>query len=166
MINEEIKAKVINLVSNENHLVEMSRDEALKLAEESGQDLICLNECKGIPVCKIGDYNKLVYEKQKKAKENQKKARLNSQTTKEIRISENIAENDLKTKAKNIDRILKEGDKVTISIRYKGRTIRHIADGPSKIQKLASLVSEKYITEKTPVISGNQVFMLISPYKK
>lgn len=166
MINNEIKAKEVRLVGDEEKGVRViSTVEAQKLADEQGLDLICISNHGDIPVVKIGDYNKFIYEKQKKEKENKKKAKLNSQELKEIQISDSIAENDLKTKAKNIDRILKEGDKVKLSIRYKGRMARYVSEGIEKVENLEQLVTYKHKIDKPAKIEGNTVSMVVSPLK-
>lgn len=164
MINNEIKSDVVNVVGDTG-LTKMTLDEAIKLAEETGEDVVVVNDSKEIPVVKIMDYNKYLYEKQKKEKENRKKSRLASQDTKEIHIGCDIAEHDLCIKAKTADRLLSGGDKVKLVIRYKGRTIRKINEGPGKLQELANKVSVTHKIEKTPKIDGNTVSMILSPCK-
>lgn len=167
MINREIKADKVNVVNAENKgLTLMSLDDAIALAEQTEEDVILVNDKGDIPIVKIGDYSKLLYEKQKREKENKKKARLNSQETKEIQIGDATAEHDLMVKAKHIDRILTEGDKVQISIKYKGRSVRFIDEGPSKLQNLANMITAAYKVEKTPRIEGNKVSMIVAPVKK
>ena len=166
MINHEIKSEFVNVVNDDTKgLTKMLLSEAIGIAEEEGLDVICLNSKGDIPVVKIGDYGKYQYEKQKKEKDNRKKARLNSQDMKEISIRDSIAEHDLKVKAHNIDRLLKENNKVKLVIVYKGRSIRLINQGPEKLQQLAGLVTEKYNIDKTPRIEGNKVTMVLSPIK-
>ena len=166
MINTEIKAKQVRLVNSETKGASIVNTvDALRDAEEQGLDLICINGSGDIPVVMIGDYSKYLYEKQKKEKENKKKAKLNSQEIKEIQISDSIAENDLKTKAKNIDRILKEGDKVKLSIRYKGRMARYVSEGVERIEALEQMVTFKHKIDKPAKIEGTTVSMVISPLK-
>lgn len=166
MINNEIKAKEVRLVGDEGTGARViSTVEALRLADEQGLDLICVSDHGEIPVVKIGDYNKFIYEKQKKEKENKKKAKMNSQELKEIQISDSIAENDLKTKAKNIDRILKEGDKVKLVIKYKGRMARYVSEGVERIEALEQMVTFKHRIDKPAKIEGNTVSMVVSPLK-
>ena len=124
MVNNEIKAKEVRLVNNDTKgITQMSTEEALKLADEQGLDLICISEKDEVPVVKIGNYKKFLYEKQKKDKENKKKARLSSQETKEIQISDVIAEHDLEIKANSADRIIKEGNKINLSFKTKIKTL-------------------------------------------
>lgn len=166
MINNEIKSKMVNVVAEDGkglRLMELS--EAIALAEETGEDVVCLNDKAEIPVVKIMDYGKFQYEKAKKAKDNKKKARLNAQGTKEINISDSIAEHDLIIKANSVDRLLKEGNKVKLTIKYKGRSVRMIEQGPSKLQALASYLKHPYKIESTPKIEGNRVVMCVIPDK-
>ena len=162
MINNEIKSEYVN-VAGINGLTKMTLDEAINIAEESGEDVVIVNKSTEIPVVKIIEYSKYLYDKKKKDKENKKKSRLSAQDTKEIRISESIEEHDIIVKAKNIDRIIANGDKVKLSIRYKGRLIRQIQDGPDKLRYLASKVKVKFKIDKEPLIEGNTVTMIISP---
>ncbi len=164
MINHEIQSDYVNVVGEEG-LTKMTLDEAIRLAEETGEDVVMVNNSRDIPVVKIMEYSKYLYDKKKKEKDNRKKSRMSSQDTKEIRISDSIAENDIMVKAKNVDRILKDGDKVKITIRYKGRLIRQINEGPEKIKYLVSKVTEEFKIDKEPKIEGNIVSMIIAPSK-
>lgn len=167
MINNEIKSKMVNLVAEDcKGLRLMKLSDAIALAEETGEDVVCINDKSEIPVVKIMDYGKFQYEKAKKAKDNKKKARLNAQGTKEINISDSIAEHDLIIKANSVDRLLKEGNKVKLTIKYKGRSIRMIEQGPSKLQALAGHLKHPYKIESTPKIEGNKVVMCVIPDKK
>ena len=167
MVNNEIKSKMVNVVAEDGKgLRLMKLSEAIELAEQTGEDVVCLNDKSDIPVVKIMDYGKFQYEKSKKAKDNKKKSRLNAQGTKEIIISDSIAEHDLIIKANNIDRLLKDGNKVRLTIRYKGRSIRLIEQGPSKLQTLASHLKHPYRIDSTPKIEGNKVVMCVVPDKK
>ena len=162
MTNHEIKSEYVNVVGI-NGLTKMTLAEAINIAEESGEDVVLVNKSTEIPVVKIMEYSKYLYDKKKKDKENNKKNRLSAQDTKEIRISESIEEHDIMVKAKNIDKILNDCDKVKLSIRYKGRLIRQIQDGPDKLRYLASKVKVKFKVDKEPLIEGNTVTMIISP---
>lgn len=162
---EEIKSSVVNVITEDGKINQMVTSEAQKLADEQGLDLILLNNSGDVPVVRIGDYNKYLYEKNKKAKESKKRQKANSQTLKEIQISDSIAEHDLEIKAKSVDRLLSEGHKVQLSIRYKGRAITFIKGGIEKLNHLESRVTAKHKIDKAAKISGNQVTMVISPTK-
>lgn len=165
MINNEIKSNTVNVVTEtdgKKGLKLMKLSEAMKLAEKTGEDVVCLNDKAEIPVVKIMDYKKFQYEK---AKDNKKKAKSKMQDIKDIIISDSIAEHDLEIKAKSVDRILKSGDKVRLTIKYKGRSIRLIGQGPERLGTLVSKVTSDYKIDKAPKIEGNRVTMLISPKK-
>lgn len=164
MVNEEIRASRVRVVLNGKADV-VDKKTALKMAEDQGMDLICVDPRPSEPVCIIEDYKKYTYEKMKKEKESRKKAKASIQELKEIRISPDIQENDLKTKAKNIDRMLKENNKVKLTITYKGRTIRLIKDGPERLGCLADMISEKFKVDKAAKIEGNNVSMIVAPVK-
>ena len=167
MVNFEIKAEYVNVVGlDDGKLKKMKLRDAVDLAEDNGEDVILLSDKEEIPVVKIGDYKKFLYEKKKKEQDNKKKARLNSQETKEVRIGSSIDTNDLKIKANTISRILKEGDKVAISIKFRGREARLINNGLEMMKQLDDMLSIEHKVDKQPYISGNQVFMVVSPNKK
>ena len=160
-----IKAITVKFVDTENGTTqEMDLRDVGKIAEDKGLDVICVNESGGIPVVKIGDYSKMVFDKKKKEKENLKKQRSSIADVKEVRITDTIAEHDLKIKAKNVDKFLANGDKVIISIRYKGRTIQFIGNGKNQIKKLLSFVTEPFVEGKYAT-TGNTVSVTIAQKK-
>lgn len=114
-----------------------------------------------IATCKIMDYQKFLYSQEKKAKAN-KKAK---QDTKEIRLSDAIADNDMKTKAKNADKILSEGDKLQISVVYKGRQVAYIDHGFSVIDRFMSFIKTNYRVVKPAKIEGTRVAIMIEAEK-
>lgn len=159
MINNEIKSKEIRLITENGNEILKTKD-AIKMANAEGLDLICISPNAEIPVCKIGDYSKYLYEQKKKEKENKKKQK--QVETKEIKIGDSTEFNDLKTKAKQIDKFLTSGNKVKLSIRYKGRAIRMIAEGPEKLQNLMDLLTVEYIIDAPMKTAGNMVFVTIA----
>lgn len=160
MVNNEIKAKEIRLITeNKNEI--LSTKKAIKIAEEEGLDLICISPNAEIPVCKIGNYSKYLYEQKKREKENKKKQK--PVETKEIQIGDYTEINDLRTKAKMIDKFLKNKNKVKLSIRYKGRAVAHIANGPEKLNDLTKLITGEFVIDCQPKTAGNVVYMIISP---
>jgi len=169
MVNREIKHDVVNVVDSETHrLTKMSLDDAIALAEETDEDVILVSDKDEIPVVRIYDYNKYLYDKAKKEKEQKKKNKQNSMDTKEIRLGTDIAENDLKTKVKSIDRILNDRNRVKISIRYRGRQVKQISDGVEKLQNVLNVLNKynkSYTIIKAPAIEGQVVAMTIEPLK-
>lgn len=136
--------------------------EALKIAEDSGLDLVQVGGNQTRAVCKVIDYSKFIYEQHKKEKKNNSK---NRQALKEIRIGDSTAENDLKIKAKAISRILKEGDKVKATITYKGRLISFISRGLDRLNALEKIVEQDHVIDQKPKFEGNKVYMILSPKK-
>lgn len=159
MINNEIRSKEIRLITENGNEI-LKTKEAIKMAEKEGLDLICISPNAEIPVCKIGNYSKYLYEQKKKEKENKKKQK--QVEIKEIKIGDSTELNDLKTKAKQIDKFLTIGNKVKLSIRYKGRAIRMIAEGPEKLQNLMDLLTVEYIIDAPMKTAGNMVFVTIA----
>ena len=162
MINNEIKSKKVRLIiGDKNEVIETC--EAIKKATDEGLDLICINPNVEIPICKIGNYSKYLYEQKKKEKEAKKKSKLTKIETKEIRISDSIEINDLRTKAKMIDKFLTSKNKVKLTIRYRGRAVAYINEGIKKIENLTDLISVPFIVDTSAKIIGNQVSMIIAP---
>jgi len=142
--------------------VRMSAGEAEQIAESRELDLVQINTKDNVPVVKLCDYSKLMYESQKRAKELQKKQRKNQQAVKEIKITYGTSEHDLEIKAKAIDKFLKDGAKVIMSIQFKGRACKFVSNGIDKIKDLASMVTGDYTVCQAPKIEGNKVIMIIA----
>lgn len=147
-------------VSDSGNLT-VSRDEALNMANEQGLDLVQLSENGDSAVCKIMSYSKYLYDQKKKEKHNNKI----KQELKEVRLSDGIAENDIKTKVKNVTRILSEGDKVKVTITYKGRLVSFITRGIDKLKDFEALIDIDHTIDRQPKIEGNRVYMILSPKK-
>ena len=127
MINEQIKDKEIRLIGeNGEQLGVMSAKEALKMAKEADLDLIKIAPTAKPPVCKIIDYGKYRYELARKEKEAKKKQKVTD--VKEIRISPNIDSNDLSTKVNAARKFIEKGDKVKVTLRFRGREMAHMAN--------------------------------------
>lgn len=137
----------------------MKLEDALKLAADNDLDLVQVSSNCDNVVCKIMDYTKFIY-RQKKIEKNNRKP---SQELKEIRIGNSIADYDIKIKAKQVDRILGEGDKVKVTIFFKGRTIRFVSDGVPMLHKVLNELTSKYSFVKEPKIEGNRVYMILAP---
>lgn len=142
--------------------VNMSLEEALRYADDECLDLVQMNEKEGVAICKLMNYSKYIYEQRKKGKMNNK----SRQELKELRLSDNIAENDLKTKAKSASRMLDGGDKVKVVITYRGRSIAFITRGVEKLDTFEKMIDSKHVIDKQAKIEGNKVYMIISPSSK
>lgn len=162
MLNEEIKAVKVKLVVDGESPKLMDTSEALELASEQELDLVVVNDRGDYPFVKIMDYSKYLYEQKKKQKKNIQKNRVE---VKEIRLSPTIAENDLKVKAKTADRILTDGDKLIVTIKYPGRMVKIINQGAARLEEFSSLISTKFKVEKPARINGYSVSMTLVPLK-
>ena len=135
--------------------------EALSLAESKNLDLVRISPNAVPPVCKITDYGKSVFEQAKKEKEARKKQKTVS--LKEVRLSAVIEEHDFDFKAKNAMKFLQDGDKVKISIRFKGRQMKFTESGKGVLDKFAETLKDVGLVEKAPLLMGRSMFMIMNP---
>lgn len=164
MINNEINSDVVRLVQD-GKATDIKLEDALKYAEDQELDLICINNSSDIPIVKIGDYSKYLYEQNKKKKETIKKARVNSISNKEIQIRNDTANHDLMTKANKIDKLLLKNSRIKIVIKYKGREKSMMHNGPDKLNTLLGMLKSKFKIEENPKIDTNNVYVIISSVK-
>lgn len=139
----------------------MPTAKALELATEKKLDLVNISPNAKPPVCKILDYGKYRYELQKKEKEAKKKQKVTQ--VKEIRLSTFIEEHDVKVKANTASKFLKDGDKVKVSLRFRGREKDYAAKGMGVMEAFAEAVAEVGIVEKKPVFEGRSLTMVLGP---
>ena len=137
--------------------------EALRIADELGLDLIEIAPEANPPVCKIMDFSKFIYEKKRKLKEQRSKAA--QVTVKEIRLSPNIDDHDFDFKLRHAINFLKEGNKVKVELFFKGRTILFQERGEMILLKFADAISEYGKVETLPKLEGKKMFMIIAPKK-
>lgn len=166
MINEQIKASNVLVIgpNGEQVGVKPIRD-ALTLANYAGLDLVMLNPNQDPPVCKVMDYNKYRYEKQKKEKEALKKQKASSADLKEFRLSPVIDVGDFETKLKQVTKYLEKGDKIKLSIRFKGRQMAHTELGKEVLEKFAARLEDISTIEQTAKLDGRSMTMLLAPKK-
>ena len=163
-INEEIRDKEVRLISNDGEqLGIVAIQKAQDIAVEKGMDLVKIAPQAKPPVCKIMDYGKFRFEQAKREKEARKNQRVVE--IKEIRLTPNIDIGDLNTKVKNACRFLKDGDKVKVSVRFRGREVRHSSLGQDLLHRFAELCSECSTVEKQPKLEGRQMLMFLAPAK-
>ena len=163
-INEEIRARELRVIDADgNQLGIMSRQEALDLSEEKNLDLVCIAPKADPPVCRILDYGKYKYEMQKREKEAKKKQKQTQ--VKEIRLSTFIEDHDIMVKAKTGAKFLKEGDKLKVSLRFRGRERDYVARGQEVMEKFAEAVSEVGEIDRKPKFEGRSLTMTLSPKK-
>lgn len=137
----------------------MSAKDAMKLARDADLDLVKIAPTAKPPVCKIIDYSKYRYEQAKKAKEQKKKQKVSE--LKEIRLSPNIDENDMNTKANQARKFLTKGDKVKVSLRFRGREMAHVANGKQNLDAFMEKLSDIAVIEKQPKLEGRSMYMVI-----
>jgi translation initiation factor IF-3 len=164
-INSLIRDKEVRLIDVDGTMIGiMSAREAQLKANERELDLVKISPNANPPVCKIMDYGKFVYEQNKKDKEAKKKQTIIE--LKEIRLSAKIEDHDFNFKAKNAIKFLEDGDKVKISIRFRGREISYSSLGREVMEKFADTVKEYGKVEKPPVMEGRTLSMILVPNKK
>jgi len=164
-MNEDIRDKEIRLLDSDgSQLGIVSAKEAQKLANDKKMDLVKISPNANPPVCKIMDYGKYKYELQKKDKEARKKQKTVSM--KEIRLSPKIEEHDLQVKANNANKFLKNGDKVKVTLRFRGREMGYIKLGYASMNKFMLLIDELGTIEKRPTLEGRNMHMIVVPKTK
>ena len=161
-VNEQIRDREVRLIDvNGEQLGVMSAKEAQKLAYDRQLDLVKVAPHAKPPVCRIMDYGKYKYEtskKEREAKKNQKVINI-----KEVRLSPTIEKHDLEVKRKNAEKFLLSGDKVKVSIRFRGRQLSHTDIGQTIMEKFASDLEEIASVEKKPKLEGKSMIMIMSP---
>ena len=162
MINEQITDKEVRLVDDDGSMRGIiSSDEARKIATSKNLDLVKVSPNANPCVCKIMDYGKYVFEKAKKEKDARKKQKVI--TIKEIRLSSTIDDHDFNFKIKNAIKFLKEGDKVKVSVRFRGREINYSSHGLKILNRFAEVVGEEGSIDKPPKLEGRNMVMILNP---
>ena len=160
-INEQIRDKEVRVVGEDGaQLGIMSTKEAQKLADEAGLDLVKIAPTAKPPVCKIVDYGKYRYEQARREKEAKKKQK--TVEVKEIRLSPNIDTNDLNTKMNAARKFLSKGDKVKVTLRFRGREMAHMANSKHILDDFADNLSDVAVLEKAPKVEGRSMTMFLT----
>ncbi len=161
-INEEIRDKEVRLIGADGEqLGIMSAEEALRIATEQEYDLVKIAPGSNPPVCKIMDYGKYRFEQTKKEKEAKKNQRVIE--IKEIRMSPSIDTNDFNTKLKNGQKFLAEGNRLKVSVRFRGREMAHTEIGGVILRDFAAKCADIANMDKAPKLEGRNMSMFISP---
>lgn len=164
-INDEIRDKEVRLIGDDGEqLGVVPIQQAQSLAVEKGLDLVKIAPQAKPPVCKIMNYGKFRFEQAKRDKEARKNQRVVE--IKEIRLTPNTDIGDLNTKVKNACKFLKEGDKVKVSVRFRGRQVTHASLGQDLLRRFAEMCSECSTVEKLPKLEGRQMIMFLAPIKE
>lgn len=161
MINEQIRDKEIRLIGEDGEqLGIVSSREGMKLAREAGLDLVKIAPTAKPPVCKIIDYGKYRYEMTRKEKEAKKKQK--TVELKEVRLSPNIDTNDLNTKINNARKFLEKGNKVKVTLRFRGREMAHMASSRHVLDDFAKELEEIAVVEKPAKLEGRLISMVLT----
>ena len=161
MINEQIRDKEVRVIGTDGEqLGIMSSREALKLAEEAGLDLVKIAPTAKPPVCKIVDYGKYRYELARKEKDAKRKQKVIE--VKEIRMSPNIDTNDLNTKVGAARKFLEKGNRVKVTLRFRGREMAHMSTSKHILDDFAQMLSDIAVVEKMPKVEGRSMIMFLT----
>ncbi len=164
MINEQIRDNEIRLIGADGtQLGIMSAREAQKIADEAGLDLVKIAPTAKPPVCKVIDYGKYRYEQSRKEKDARKKQKIVE--LKEIRLSPNIDTNDLNTKMNAARKFLGKGDKVKVTMRFRGREMAHMNNSRHILEEIAEELSDIATVEKAPKVEGRTLSMVLAEKK-
>ncbi len=164
-INEDIRDKEVRLISDTGEqLGIVTSKEAMDIAIQKGMDLVKIAPQAKPPVCRIMDYGKYRFEQAKREKEARKNQRVVE--IKEIRLTPNIDVGDLNVKVGHACRFLKGGDKVKVSVRFRGREVTHSSLGLELLRRFAELCGEFSTVEKQPKLEGRQMHMFLAPQKE
>ncbi len=164
LINEEIRDREVRVIGADGaQLGIMPTRRALELAEEAELDLVKIVPTAVPPVCKLMDYDKHRFEQAKREREMRKNQKDRVVSLKEVQLSVTIEENDVAVKAKNAVKFLENGDKVKVSIRFRGRQIAHSDIGMKVMQDFAERVKDVSTVERRPMIEGRNMIMILAP---
>ena len=161
LINEQIREKEVQIIDGDgNKIGPISIDEALNIAFEKKLDLVLVAPNNVPPVCKMMNYGKYKFEQAKKEKEAKKKQK--SFELKEIRITPNIEEHDFSFKAKNARKFIEDGNKVKITVRFRGRELNYLKLGEANLNKFIEELSDIAVPEKKPILEGKNMFIILA----
>ena len=165
LINEEIKLREVRVVGDDGEAIGiMSSEAALKIAYDQGYDLVLMAPQATPPVCRIMDYGKFRFERDKKEKEAKKKQQVVE--LKEIQLSCRIDTHDFETKVRHAQKFLESGNKVRVVMRFKGREMSHVSIGQEIMAKFQEACSQVGTVDKVPVLDGRLMSMVVSPVKQ
>ena len=162
LINEQIRFREVQVIDDEgNKLGKMETQEALNLAMDKNLDLVLVSANPENPVCKFMNYGKYKFEQAKREKESKKKQK--SFELKELRVTPNIEEHDFNFKVKNAKKFIEDGNKVKITVRFRGRELNYVKQGEQVLNNFSEALSEVAILEKKPLLEGKNMFIILAP---
>ena len=160
-INEQIRDREVRVIGEDGQqLGVMSSRDAMKLAEEAGVDLVKIAPTAKPPVCRIVDYGKFRYEQTRKEKDAKKKQKTTE--VKELRLSPNIDTNDLNTKVNAARKFLSKGDKVKITLRFRGREMAHMNNSKHILDDFAQALADIAVIDRAPKVEGRSMTMFLT----
>ncbi|NLG86622.1 MAG: translation initiation factor IF-3 [Firmicutes bacterium] len=161
-VNEQIRAREVRLVDDTgNQLGIMPTREAVRLAQEKGLDLVNVAPDAKPPVCRIMNFGRYKYEQSKREKEARKNQKII--TIKEVRLRPTIDEHDYQVKLKNTMRFLANGNKVKVTVRFRGRQLVHAETGKELLARMAEEIKDVGMVEREPRLEGTQMIMILTP---
>ena len=161
-VNKSISAKSVRVITDNGEMLGVLQiEEALRMASDRGLDLVEVSPKANPPVCKIIDYGKYKYQLQKKQAEAKKKQK--TFEVKEVKLRPGIEDHDYEVKLKSIQRFLNEGDKVKITLRFKGREMAYHQRGMDVLKKLEGEIESLAKIEQVPILEGKQMIMVVAP---
>ena len=161
-VNQQIRTPQVRVIADDGaQLGVMATFEALALARERGVDLIEVSPNAVPPVCRLSDFGRLKYEQSKRDKEARKKA--HHMELKEVKLRQKIEEHDYQVKYRTTERLLQDGDKVKVTIMFRGREITYAQQGRRLLDRVAADTSKIAMVEREPRLEGRNMFMILSP---
>lgn len=161
-VNDMITAQMVRLIDADGEQVGVVHvREAIEMAEEVGLDLVEISPAADPPVCKILDFGKFKYESQKRKAEQRKRQKVIE--VKEIKLRPNIDENDYQVKMRSLKRFIEEGNKVKVTLRFRGREMAHQELGMDVLNRVREDFSEDTKVEQFPKMEGRQMTMVVAP---
>ena len=160
-IHEQIRANKVQIIDNEgNKIGPISLNEALDMAYEKKLDLVLVAPNAEVPVCKLMNYGKYKFEQAKREKEAKKKQK--TFELKEIRITPNIEEHDFGFKVKNARKFIEDGNKVKVTVRFRGRELNYLKLGEEELNHFIEELSDIAVPEKKPLLEGKNMFIILA----
>lgn len=163
-INEQIRVREVRLIRENGEQAIMSTQDALGSAKEQGLDLVEVAPTASPPVVKILDYGKYKFENEKKVRDSKKKQKLLK--LKEIRMQPKIDDHDLDFKSKHVREFLAEGNKVKVTVRFRGRELAHTELGLVVLKDVLARIEGEYVMDRAPAMEGRFMSMIVSPRVK
>lgn len=163
-VNEQIRFREVQVIDEQGQKVgKLPTNKAIEMAVSKNLDLVLVSGNSDNPVCKIMNYGKHKFEQAKREKESRKKQK--TVECKEIRVTPNIEIHDFTFKAKNAKKFLEDGNKVRITVRFRGREVNYVKSGEDVLNKFIEELKDSSTVEKKPFLEGKNMFIILAPSK-